>query len=124
MMKNLKEYSPILIRISISLVFLWFGLTNVFNPNYLLGYLPQFISFIPIQPLTLMLINGIFEIFFGTLLLIGFFTRFASIILTINLIPIIIGLGYNDIAIRDIGLALVTLSIFLHGPDKWCLDYK
>ena len=40
------------------------------------------------------------------------------------LIGIIIGLGYNNIAVRDFGLMLITFAIFLGGKDKWCLDYK
>ena len=107
-----------------SIVFIWFGLTNLFNPNYLLSYLPQFAFFLSIQPTTIMLINGIFETIFGSLLLIGLFTRISSFLLAIHLLIIAISLGYNDIAIRDLGLAIATFAIFLHGKDKWCLDNR
>jgi len=119
-----KEYSPVVLRISISLVILWFGFTNIFNPQSLIGYLPKFAQSLPIEPLSLLLITGIFEVIFGLLLLIGLFTRLSSFLLFLHLLIIIIGLGYNDIAVRDFGLALATLAIFLHGPDKWCLDRK
>ena len=41
-------------------------------------------------------------------------------------IPFLIaaGLGYNDIAVRDYGLALITFSVVLGGSDVWCLDKK
>ena len=122
--KKFKEYSPAVLRISISLVILWFGFTNIFNPEVLIGYLPKFVQSLPIEPLSILLITGIFEVVFGLLLLIGLFTRLSSSLLFLHLLIITIGLGYNDIAVRDFGLALATLAIFLHGPDKWCLDKK
>jgi len=123
-MKLYKEYAPILLRISISLVVLWFGLNQIFNRELLAGYLPQFAYNLPIEPLTIILIIGIFETIFGLLLIIGLFTRIASFLLTLHILGIAFSLGYNDVAIRDIGLALATFAIFLYGPDKWCLDNK
>ena len=122
--KKFKEYSPAVLRISISLVILWFGLTNIFNPEVLISYIPEFAYSFNIGSTTLLLITGIFEIVFGLLLLIGLFTRLSSSLLFLHLLIITIGLGYNDIAVRDFGLALATLAIFLHGPDKWCMDRK
>ena len=119
-----QEYSQIILRIGLSLIFLWFGLTNIFNGKVLINYLPSFAYSLPIGPLTILLINGIFEVFFGLLLIIGLFTRITSLILTLHLLMIVSFLGYNDIAVRDFGLALATLSIFFHGADKWCLDKK
>lgn len=119
-----KEYSPLVLRIGIGIVFLWFGLTNLFNPESLIGYLPKFAQSLPIEPLSILLLTGIFEVVFGLLLLIGLFTRLSSFLLFLHLLIIIIGLGYNDIAVRDFGLALATFAIFLHGPDKWCLDSR
>ena len=121
---KLEDYSPIILRIGISLVFLWFGLTNIFTPDNLVVYLPEFAFSLSIQPTTIMLINGIFETIFGFLLLIGLFTRTSSFLLTIHLLIIALSLGYNDITIRDLGLAIATFAIFIHGKDKWCLDNK
>jgi len=122
-MKPLIEYSRILTRIAISIVFLWFGINQVINPDYFMGYLPSFIL-LSNYAKTFIYLNGIFEIIFGILLTIGLFTRTAALLLTIHLFGIIIGLGYNDIAVRDFGLMLVTFAIFLGGKDKWCLDWK
>jgi len=122
-MKPLIEYSGILTRIAISIVFLWFGINQVINPDYFMGYLPSFIL-LSNYAKTFIYLNGIFEIIFGILLTIGLFTRTAALLLTIHLFGIIIGLGYNDIAVRDFGLMLVTFAIFLGGKDKWCLDWK
>lgn len=119
-----KEYAPIILRIGVSMVFIWFGFTNVFNPNSLLGYLPEFIFSLKINPTTILLANGIFELIFGFFLLIGLFTRFSAFLLSLHLFLIAVGLGYNDLAVRDIGLTIATFVVFLNGMDRLCLDSK
>lgn len=115
------EYSPLVLRIGLGIVFLWFGFTNLFNSDVLAGYLPQFVSSFSIY---VFLSTGIFEVIFGSFLITGFHTRESSFLLFLHLVIIIISVGYNDVAVRDFGLALATLAIFLHGPDKWCWDTK
>ena len=121
---NYKEYAPIVLRISLSLVFLWFGFTSVFNYETLVGYLPEFAYSLEISLQSIMLLNGIFEIVLGILLIIGLFTRVVAFILFLHTLGIMFSLGYNAVAVRDFGLALATFSVFLHGADKWCFDKK
>ncbi|MEK6917256.1 MAG: DoxX family membrane protein [Nanoarchaeota archaeon] len=120
---NSKEYAHILVRISISLIFLWFGINQLINPENFMGYLPNFIL-ISEYARTAIIANGIFDLIFGSLLLAGLFTKIVALILALHLFTITLSLGYNDIAIRDFGLTLVTISIYLGGEDKWSLDYK
>lgn len=119
-----KQYAPSIIRIGISIVFLWFGLNQIFNGDDFLGYLPTFVNSLPLQPLTFILLNGIFEVVFGLLLIVGLLTRISALLLGLHLIGIIISLGYNEIAVRDFGLMIATLSVFIHGNDQWCLSNK
>ena len=121
---NYKEYAPVVLRISISLMILWFGFTSIFNHEFLIGYLPEFFYSLEISLQSIMLLNGIFEIIFGTLLIIGLFTRVVAFILFLHILSIMFSLGYNDVAIRDFGLAFATLAVFLNGADKWSLDRK
>ncbi|MBI3032487.1 DoxX family protein [Candidatus Woesearchaeota archaeon] len=116
-----KEYAPCLVRIGVSLVFLWFGLNQVFDPSSFLGYLPDFATTLPLPPLVLIMINGIFEIILAVLLVLGLCTRIAALLLALHLVGIIISLGYNEIAVRDFGLMLATLSVCLSGNDNLCL---
>lgn len=134
-----QKYAPTLLRIGISLLFLWFGVSQIINPESFLGYVPQWISphspqmihehflelmhniTVPSVHITIM-VNGIFEALFGLFLLLGLFTRVSSLALSINILILVFGLGYNDIAIRDIGLMVATLSIFLHGISIYSLD--
>lgn len=135
-----KEYAPIILRIGLSIVFLWFGISQLINPESFIGYVPEFLydhpndmnHEHPLQlahnlPLTSHMIimgNGAFETIFGLLLLLGMFTRISALLLAIHLLIITIGLGYNDIAVRDFGLVIATISIFLNGEDKFLLDKK
>jgi len=118
-----QEYSRILVRIGISLVFLWFGLNQIFDSENFIGYLPDFLLNLSYAHYLVML-NGIFEVTMGGLLITGFFLRPAALVLSLHLIFIILSLGYNDIAVRDFGLMVTTFAIFLGGKDKWSLDYN
>jgi uncharacterized membrane protein YphA (DoxX/SURF4 family) len=119
-----KPYASAILRISMSLVFLWFGLSQIFNSADFLGYLPSFALNLPIQAKTLVILNGIFEAVFGLLLLFGLFTRISSIVLALNLTGIMFSLGYNEIAVRDFGLVMATFVVFINGKDTLCLDNK
>jgi uncharacterized membrane protein YphA (DoxX/SURF4 family) len=115
-----KDFAPALTRWGIAAVFLWFGLNQIFDSAAFMGYLPDFMLSLEYAQ-TLIILNGVGETVLGTLLLLGFFIRPVALLLFLHLVGITINLGYNDIAVRDTGLAIVTLAIFLRGKDKWTL---
>ena|SRR3989344_1435354 len=123
MLEKYQKYATSLVRIAISLVFLWFGINQLILPENFLGYLPGFLLELDYTKYLVML-NGLSEIILGGLLLVGFLIRPVSLILAVHLLGIIFSLGYNDIAVRDFGLLLVTLSIFIGGADLWSMDYR
>ena len=88
-----------------------------------MGYLPDFLLAKDYAQ-SLVVANGVFEVLFGLALAFGVFTRIVAAVLSLHLFVIAFGFGYNDIFIRDIGLALATLSIALGGNDTWCLERK
>jgi uncharacterized membrane protein YphA (DoxX/SURF4 family) len=116
-------YARPLTRIGISFVFLWFGVNQIFNPSDFMGYLPEMILALE-SASTIVVLNGVAELVLGLLLLFGKWTRFVALVLALHLVGIISSLGYNDIAVRDVGLFIVTVSIALGGADKWCVDRK
>jgi uncharacterized membrane protein YphA (DoxX/SURF4 family) len=129
------KYSPVVLRIGISLVFLWFGINQIFFPETFLGYLPGWaiksiqmmhmqIAYVPSSAYFLIYLNGVLEVIFGTFLLLGLFTRVSSLIFSIHLAGIAITLGYNDVSIRDYGLAIAAFCVFLNGSDSISLDNK
>ncbi len=122
-LEKIKDYAPVVNRIGLSLVFLWFGFNQLFNPDYFIGYLPEFLFDLDFAKY-FVIANGIFEIIFGSLLISGYFTRIAAILLGLHLLGITFHLGYGETAVRDFGLALSTISIAIGGADKWCLETR
>ncbi|HLC74808.1 MAG TPA: DoxX family membrane protein [Candidatus Nanoarchaeia archaeon] len=122
-MNQYQRYAQPLTRLAIALVFLWFGINQIIVPENFIGYLPEFILAASYAK-NIVLLNGITELILGALLAIGLYTRAVSAILCIHLFTIIISIGYNDIAVRDVGLMLVAFAIALHGPDQWCWDRR
>ncbi len=115
--------APVVIRIGLSLVFLWFGSQQLLDAPAWSGLIPQsLVEISEISATTFVYLNGIFEIVTSLLLLIGLFTRISALLLVLHLFNIIFIVGYNDIGVRDFGLAMAGLSIFLYGADTWCLD--
>jgi len=134
-----KKYAPMVLRIGLALVFLWFGVNQLLFPKTFIGYLPSWIvqdsmgighilysifSILPGGPSTSIYLNGLLEVVLGLLLIAGILTRATALFLTIHLLIICFSLGYNDIAIRDLGLSMATLAVFLYGPDNWCLESR
>ena len=119
-----KQCAPGILRLSMALVFLWFGLNQVFNPSFWVGYLPSWTYNLVVSANTLVMLNGFFETILSVFLLVGSYTRISALLLGLHLLGITFSIGYNDIAIRDFGLAIATFVVFLNGPDRWTMDYK
>lgn len=122
-MKINSEYGKIILRISLSLVFLWFGINQLYSPSNWTVFVPKLFSGIIASKL-LVMINGSFEVIFGLIMISGIYLRLTALLLSLHLIGISFSLGYSALAVRDLGLSLSTLSIFFLGPDKWCFDKK
>ena len=123
LLENLKPYAPKAVRYAVGLTFFLIGLDQLLKPSLWASYFPQALPF-SIEVAQAVLLNGLFDILIGVLLLVGFLTRIASAFATIHLAGVIFVLGYNDIAIRDIGILIAALAVFFHGPDNWCLDSR
>ena len=118
----MKKFAPILLRVSMAAVIIWFGSSQLSDPNSWLGFLPDWTKTLPISQIALVYLNGWFELSFGLSLLFGFYTRFVSLLLALHLLDIAYIVGYNAIGIRDLGLALATISVFLFGSDSFSID--
>jgi uncharacterized membrane protein YphA (DoxX/SURF4 family) len=118
------KYAPIILRIGLAGVFLWFGINQIIDPSAWFGFIPQYaLSLTGLTAATLVHYNALFEILAGTMLLFGLFTRVVAFILFLHIFDIALTVGLNDsIGIRDLGLAVATFVIFLNGLDMWSLD--
>lgn len=107
-----------------SIVFLYFGLQQILSPDNWASFVPNWITSAIITANNIVIFNGILEISLGIFLLIGLYTRFASLILSLHLLGIALSIGINPIGVRDLGLTVATFVVFLNGADKFCVDRK
>lgn len=117
---KLEPYTYVIARIGISLVFVWFGFNQFLFYEDFLSYLPSFLINLSYAKY-LIYANGAFDLTFGSLLLFGKWIRPVAALMFLHVISIVGALGYNDIAIRDLGLAIVLLAIAIGGKEKWTL---
>jgi|SRR5581483_2218511 len=122
-MEKLKSFSPVLLRIGLALIFLWFGTNQFTHTNDWLGFVPDSIANLShLSTTTLVHLNGAFEIIFGAALLLGIFTRFVSFLLALHLLDIMFIVGLNALGVRDFGLTIATFAVWMHGRDFLTLD--
>lgn len=120
----MKKLAPTILRIGIALVFLWFGTQQIVNPNQWIGYIPQgMIDLLSLNALKLVYLNGLIEIVFGSALLLGYFTRISSLLLALHMLHITYIVGFDAVGVRDFGLSIATIAIFMFGVDNFSLDY-
>lgn len=115
---NMKRYAPAVVRIGMALVYLWFGYSQVTDPMGWTVWLPPEAAMLPFAPATLIMANGIFEIVASLCLLFSFYIRPAALLLALHLVGIMANVGYNDVSVRDFGLMMATLGVFLQGKDE------
>jgi uncharacterized membrane protein YphA (DoxX/SURF4 family) len=115
-----RDYAILILRVGLALVFLYFGVMQLINPAQWTRLLPGFTSSMPQE--TLIMLNGVFEVIFGLLLLVGFMTRWVAALLAIHLASITVNLGYTAIGVRDFGLTLATIALALYNNTKYSVD--
>jgi len=118
----MKKTSSILLRVGIALVIIWFGYQQLSDPMSWVAYLPSWMGNLPVSQLSIIYINGLFEVIFGGLLFFGVYTRWVALFLALHLLDITYTVGYGAIGVRDFGLAIATLSIFFYGPSPFSVD--
>lgn len=119
--KKYERFSPLTLRISLGILFLFFGIDKLINPNSWIGWVPRWIW--GVMDIDFFILSqGILEALIGALLVGGLFTRIVAAIASILMLLIIVSIGFNDIAIRDIGLLGASLSLILLGGGELSVD--
>ena len=121
---NKENIPKVVLRIALSIVFLYFGSQQVLHTSDWAGFVPEIATRFFLSANNIVMINGTVELILGIFLLIGIYTRVSAFILSIHLLVIALPMGLNPTAVRDFGLALATFVIFLNGTDNWCIDRK
>src|SRR6185369_12924187 len=121
-MKNNFTFSSFnVLRIGIGLVMLWFGTQQLLHPEQWTGFLPSWTVSLPISQISFVYLNGFFEVVFGILLALNIWRKVVSALLAIHMLGIVIttfSMGSQAIAVRDFGIFIALLSIFLKKPRK------
>ena len=111
------------LRMGIAFVILWFGAQQFIDPTQWVGFIPDsIINMSPVGAITLVHINGALELVFGTSLMLGLFTRISALILALHMADITYVVGYTSIGVRDFGLMIAVITVFLNGADHTTLD--
>jgi len=109
------------LRLALALVYLWFGASQLTDPNAWTGFVPAWASGISgMSAFTIVHVNGWFEVIAGALLALGIGVRPVAALLFLHLAVIAAHLGVTEIGVRDFGLSMATLAIALHGDDWFC----
>jgi uncharacterized membrane protein YphA (DoxX/SURF4 family) len=123
-MDTKKTFAPVVLRIGVCLVYLWFGISQIANQARWVSMVPEYASLVPISIENIVLMNGIFEVVLAILLLIGWRVRIVALLLTIHAFHIMTVVGYTPIGVRDFGIFVAVLAVFLYGSDRWSLDSR
>lgn len=108
-----------ILRVALGVTFVWIGLTIWKAPEAWFGFLQEWAkAFIVGDPITIMKTTAIFDIAVGLLLLVNVFPRVVSAIGALHLAGVIIGIGFNDIAARDLGLLGGMVALLLMAKER------
>ena len=115
MIQSLK-YSNLALRLSLAIVFFWFGIDKFFHPDYWVNaWVPQSISLFAenfkMRQIDIIYISGVFEILVGTSLVTNIFIVFFSMLSLAFLGSIMFFNGFSEVLVRDIGLMGMFLSL-------------
>ena len=120
-----RAYAPVVLRIGLAVLYLWFGFSEVTNVQMWTSYVPSWAtSMSGLSVDTVVLFNGLFEIAMGTLLALGFLVRWVALILALHMLLIVFDIGLTAIGMRDLAIATSTLALSLFGSDGLTLDCR
>ena len=121
----------VLLRLGTGVVFLWFGVAQLRDPDFGAAYLPEFVYTIG-ERLGIIdfdrlftVVHGAVEVALASALIVGLFTRAAALLLALQLAVIVVTvylLAGPAIAIRDFGVMIATLVVAMNGPDRMSAD--
>ena len=119
-----KTIGLLILRLSLAFVFLWFGFSQWSDAALWVSFVPTWMTNF-INAGTLVYLNGTFEIIAGIMLALGILPRLVAALLGLHLLFISLSIGLTSATgVRDIGLALATISLSLIGADPFVLFCK
>ena len=110
--------AQLLLRIGLAIVFVWFGLHQLYSPQSWTAWIPSwFLNLGWVDAVTFIRGHALVNVALGLLLLSGWQVRWIAIGVTLWLFDIVAVNGFTPETTRDIGLLFASLALaFL--PDK------
>lgn len=120
---TMRTLAPAVLRYGLVFVFVWFSVSQLTDPNMWARQIPEWLTNLTgMSAVTIVKLNGTFEIIMAILLAFGIQIRIVAALLTLHMLSIAINLGLGATAVRDIGLMFGCLSVALHGADAYSYD--
>lgn len=121
-LKNPSCYAPVVLRLGLAFVYIWFGVSQIINAPAWTGLVPVWATDIfEMNATKIVHLNGYLELLLGSLLAVGIYVRWVAAFLFLHLAIITSHLGFTAIGVRDFGLSFATLALSLFGDDMHCL---
>src|SRR3989338_10261171 len=112
----MKRVSCHLLRVGLSITFLWIGVLIFKNPESWGGYLqPWAAGLLPVPLEQAMIGTAILDIIIGVFLLIDFLPWLAALAGAVHLVIVLTVSGITDITVRDIGLLAAALALAIES---------
>jgi len=119
----------LVLRAAVGAVFLLFGVDKCTHPErwivFVEGGLVRWIQATsPIDLHSVLRVQGTAEVLSGALLVAGAATRFAASFGAFVMLAVVLMLGFDPIAIRDLGLLGSLVCLVLTGAGRWSVDAR
>src|SRR3989344_6043712 len=107
--------SHLILRLSLAIVFLWFGVDKFFHPVYWINsWLPQFLinlgAYFRISTSAMVYGVGVVELLIGISLVSNIFVDFFALVAAVLLTTVSLFYGFNEVLVRDVGLIGALLA--------------
>ncbi len=104
----------LLLRIGVSFSFFYPPISAFYDPYAWVGYIPSFLSVIPLESLTLLKLFGLFEVGIAIWILFGRRIFIPSIAAALFLFLVVVfNLNQMDVLFRDVPILLMALCLML-----------
>jgi uncharacterized membrane protein YphA (DoxX/SURF4 family) len=118
------KYSNLILRLSLAIVFFWFGIDKFFHPDYWLNaWVPQsvvsFAGNLKLHSVDVVYITGVFEILVATSLATNIFVAVFSLLAVLFLTVIMFFHGFSEVMMRDVGLMGAFLSLIFWPRQRY-----
>lgn len=111
-------FAPLVLRLGLAAVILWFGGSQVLNPEAWTVWVPEWATGLGLEPITIVYLNGVFELVTGVLLVIGLFLPYVAFLLFLHMVVLVLEIGVTPIGVRDFGLAMAFLALAMFSYKR------